>query len=123
MNLIKRIAWYSGGFVIGLMILFFILGGKKTSCDYGPNSRVLKNIRSKEIRITPETLANLNTINMDTTIVNEMLISGKVVFSESNTDLDSCKIYVIRKKIEKRKFKMYVENCNKKAHVKAIVAE
>ena len=49
MTLIQRIGYYLGGFSIGLVILAFFLNGKKTSCSYGPDSRVLKNINSKKL--------------------------------------------------------------------------
>ena len=54
MKLIHRIGYYLGGFTIGIVILIFFLSGKKTSCDYGPNARVLKNIRSKHKTYTAE---------------------------------------------------------------------
>ena len=56
MKLIQRVAWYSGGFIIGIIVLMFFLSGKKTSCDYSPNARTLKNIRSKVMKISPEVL-------------------------------------------------------------------
>ena len=48
MTLLQRIGYYLGGFSIGLIILAFFLNGKKVSCDYGPEARVLKNINTKK---------------------------------------------------------------------------
>ena len=50
MSILKRFAFYFGGFAIGLILLYFFVGGSGASCefDYGPNSRTLKNIRIKE---------------------------------------------------------------------------
>ncbi len=44
MSFIKRLYYYSGGFIIGIFFLVFIFSGKKTSCNYGPNARVIDNI-------------------------------------------------------------------------------
>jgi hypothetical protein len=121
MKLIQRIAYYSGGFIIGLIILFFFLGGKKASCDYGPNARTLKNIRSKELVITPETMLNLSNHGLDSSVVADVLKNGKVLFSESNTKLDSCKIYVVEGKAADNRIKLYVENCDSKAILKSMV--
>ena len=49
MNFIKRLTFFSGGFMIGLFFLMFFLSGKKTSCNYMPNSRVKNDILKKNI--------------------------------------------------------------------------
>ena len=49
MKLIQRIGYYLGGFAIGLVVLAFFLSGKKTSCSYGPEARVIKNISTKKL--------------------------------------------------------------------------
>lgn len=115
MKLIQRIAYYSGGFIIGLIILFFFLGGKKASCDYSPNARTLKNIRSKEIVFSPEVISNLTNHGLDSAAVSQVLQHGNVLFSESTTNLDSCNIYVVEDELVKKYVKFYFENCEKEA--------
>jgi hypothetical protein len=117
MKLIKRVAYYSGGFVIGMILLFFFLGGKKASCDYSPNARTLKNIRIKERIVSENVLKTLKQHQMDTAVISYLLDNGNVLFSESNTSLDSCNIYMIRGRKENRKLKIKIENCNKKITV------
>ena len=48
MHIAKRFGFYGFGFVIGLLLLFFFLNGKKAGCDYGPDARTLKNIKIKQ---------------------------------------------------------------------------
>ncbi|MBQ0741249.1 hypothetical protein J9332_43965, partial [Aquimarina celericrescens] len=48
MKFIHRLGYYLSGFVVGIIMLMFFLGGKKTSCDWGLDARVLKNMRNKE---------------------------------------------------------------------------
>ncbi len=117
MKLAYRLAYFSGGFIIGIALLFFILSGKKTSCAYGPEARTLKNIKLKQRAFSEETLKVLRENQMDTAVVSALLEDGDVLFSESNTQLDSCKIYVIDGVISEKKLKITVENCDKIATI------
>ena len=117
MKLAYRLVYFSGGFIIGIGLLLFILSGKKTSCAYGPESRTLKNIRLKERAFSEQTLAFLHDNQMDTSVVSTLLKDGDVLFSESQTKLDSCKIYVIEGEIRKNNLKITIENCEELATV------
>lgn len=117
MKFAYRLAYFSGGFLIGIALLFFILSGKKTSCAYGPESRTLKNIRLKPRVFTENTLQVFQQNNIDTTIVSRLLKDGDVLFSESKTKLDSCKIYVIEGEISEKILKITVENCKEIATI------
>ena len=130
MSLLKRFAFYFGGFAIGLVLLYFFVGGSGASCefDYGPNSRTLKNIRIKERVFSENTLYELSQHQLDTSDISYVLLKGEVLFSESNTQLDSCNIYVVEGNIASKgdsnsdkKLKITVENCNDKATVKNIL--
>jgi len=112
MPLLRRLLYYLGGFTVGLILLFFFLGGKKASCEYGPNARTLKNIRVKEHVFTNEFEQQLQGLAIDTAAVSHILNEGDVLFSESNTDLDSCKIYVIEGLYLEKEMKLSVENCD-----------
>lgn len=117
MRLAYRLAYFSGGFLIGIALLFFILSGKKTSCAYGPESRTLKNIRLKERAFSENTLQVLRENKMDTSAISNLLKNGDVLFSESKTQLDSCKQYVIEGDISEKILKIKIENCEKVATV------
>ena len=60
MKLVYRFGFFFGGFSIGLVFLMFFLSGKKTSCAYGPDARVLKNIQIKSIRYSESVQEQLN---------------------------------------------------------------
>jgi hypothetical protein len=45
------------------------------------------------------------------------LKNGNVNFSKSNTKLDSCKIYVIEKKLSTKNYSISLENCNNEVKV------
>ena len=60
MNLKQRLGYYLGGFSIGLIFLAFFFSGKRTSCAYGPEARVLKNINTKPLVYSEEIERTLN---------------------------------------------------------------
>ncbi|MDN3723447.1 hypothetical protein QRD02_03560 [Aequorivita sp. SDUM287046] len=117
MKLAYRLAYFSGGFIIGIALLIFILSGKKTSCSYGLDARTLKNIRLKDRVFSEKSITSLRENNLDTAAVSYLLEHGDVVFSESNTKLDSCKQYVIVGTFAEKNLKIKVENCDTLATV------
>lgn len=123
MKLAARLAYYSVGFFIGIIILMFFLSGKKTSCDYGPDARVLKNLRIKDKNYQPEALLFLKENQMDSTAVEKVLNSGDVDFSNSNTALDSCKVYAVKGKVDERILLLRIENCENQATIQKVSFE
>lgn len=113
MNLTKRFFYYFGGFAIGLVILYFFIGGSGASCqyDYGPNARTLKNIRTKPRLVSEKAIQILSENQLDTSAISILLRKGDVIFSESNTKLDSCKIYVIEGVVSEKNLRISLENC------------
>ena len=123
MNIAKRFGFYGFGFIIGLVLLFFFLNGKKAGCDYGPDARTLKNIKIKQRLFSTQSLQDLKENNLDTATVSSLLKLGDVNFGESNTKLDSCKVYVIEGFVKKIKLKMSVQNCEKTATITSIAIQ
>ena len=118
MTFVQRLSYYGSGLALGIIVVIFFFSGKKSSCDYSPTARVLKNIRSKERYFSPEVIDYILDNKIDTASISSALQHGKVDFGESNTDLDSCKLYVIRShKKEDLKLNLTIENCNKKATI------
>jgi hypothetical protein len=116
MKFIHRLGFYLGGFSIGLVFLLFFLSGKKTSCSYGPNARVLKNISTKSLIIEPKIQSQLDVLKIDSLKLNNALKKGNVNFSKSETQLESCKRYTIAHDT----FEIFVENCEKEAKILSI---
>ena len=120
MHIAKRFGFYGFGFVIGLLLLFFFLNGKKAGCDYGPDARTLKNIKIKQRVFSTQSLQALKQNNLDTSAVSSLLRFGDVNFGESNTKLDSCKVYMIEGVVKNTNLKMKVQNCGKTATITSI---
>lgn len=112
MKLIHRIGYYLGGFSIGLILLAFFLGGKKTSCDYGPNARTIKSISTKKTRIYSEATKNaMATYSLDSSAVSNLIKTGDVNFSESDTKLKDCKTYLIENELNNKVVELRIKNC------------
>lgn len=120
MKLIHRVGYYLGGFSIGLIILAFFLSGKKTSCDYGPNARTIKNISSKTKQFSAEALTSMTSYQLDSTVVYDIIKYGSVDFSESDTKSVGCKLYVINNSYKDKTYQLKVKNCDSIATIETI---
>ncbi len=107
MTLIQRIGYYLGGFSIGLIILAFFFNGKKTSCAYGPEARVLKAITTKPLNYSPLLLDKI-----DSATVKKLLKTGAIAFSKSDTRKKPCGIYVVENEWQDKPIELSVENCD-----------
>lgn len=122
MKFIHRIGYYLGGFSIGLIILAFFLSGKKTSCAYGPNARTIKNISQKQKIYSDDAILTMQSFEMDTTIVSDLIKYGDVNFSESDTKAEDCKTYIIKNNYKNQNFRLQIKNCDSSATIESINA-
>lgn len=119
MAFLHRLGYFLGGFSIGLVLLFFILNGKKTRCHYGPQARVIDNLSQKEwISSTPQLRNPLDSLQ-----VASILKGATIDFKKSNTQLDSCKKYFFTTYYEKENVSFVVENCKKRVNIKSVIKE
>ncbi len=112
MKIIQRIGYYLGGFSIGLVVLAFFLSGKKTSCSYGPDARVLKNINLKTLNYNQNVLKLLENKSIDTASIKFILRKGDVNFSQSNPRVKPCGIYIVEGKYNDNELALQIENCD-----------
>ena len=117
MKLIQRIGYYLGGFSVGLVILAFFLNGKKVSCSYGPDARVLKNIRLKKLLYSDAIKAQLINHQLDSTALNYVLRKGDINFSDSDTRHKPCGIYIVEGDYKDQDIILTVENCDSVATI------
>ena len=87
MKLLYRLGFYLAGFSVGIILLSVIFKGKKTSCNYGPNDRVIMNLSKK---IWHSTLVNNSTF--DSISFDKFLDMASVDFNKSNTKKESSKV-------------------------------
>lgn len=114
MAFLHRLGYYLGGFSIGLVVLFFILNGKRTQCNYGPQARVLDNLSKKEWKTKTPLMEG---IRLDSTGVKQLLRAARVDFSKSDTQRDSCKLYHLEGYINEVKIQWNIENCDQIVYI------
>ena len=116
----QRLPYFLGGLTIGIIIVVFIWEKKGTEFNYGPNSRVLKNINTKE-RVYSENVLNiLQTSKIDTSSISKILKHGNVDLG-NKIKLDSCFYqYSIQGKKELKNITLTIINCESTAIVENI---
>jgi hypothetical protein len=120
----QRLPYFLGGLIIGIIIVIFIWGKKNTTFDYGPNARVLKNIRIKERVFSEKALTILNNSSkVDSANISEILKNGNVDLI-NKIKLDSCLYsYNIKGKRELKNIIITVTNCESMAIIEDILIE
>ena len=116
MKLLYRLGFYMIGFSVGLVFLVLILKGKKTSCNYGPNDRVISNISKKNWKVPKNTDGRF-----DSLAFLGFLNKVRIDFGKSNTQKDSCKTYYMNGYWEERPISLELENCEKTIQVLQLI--
>jgi hypothetical protein len=117
LKLIQRFGYYFGGFAIGLVLLAFFLNGKRVSCDYGPEARVLKNINSKPLVYSKSAKTIIFSKAIDSSVIHHIMLKGDVNFSESDTRKEPCGIFNIEGDYKDTSYTLIVENCETSAQL------
>ena len=112
MKLLYRLGFYLLGLSVGLILLSVIFKGKKTSCNYGPNQRVISNLSKKIWN------SNLkDNITFDSISFHEFLDMARIDFNKSDTTKDSCKVYYLNGYWKEQAISLEVENCEKNVNL------
>jgi len=113
----KRFALYGLGFFMGLLLVFFFLGGKRASCNWMPNDRILNIIRQKKILFSEDVNQSLRDTKTDSTQLMQILLRGDVDFGRSQVKNDPCRLYWIQGDGEQSTMLISVEVCDSIATV------
>ena len=116
----KRFALYGFGFAIGLVLVFFFLGGKKASCNWLPNDRMLKIIRQKQINYSAETQQMINNTEIDSLDINLILDHGDIDFSKSQVKNNPCRKYLINGTQEQKNISLTIKICDSIATIETV---
>lgn len=112
MELKRRFTFFGFGFAIGIILLLFFLNGKRASCNFFPNERVLNFLRNKHRVYSDEVLRVMLNQEIDSIEISEMLINGDVNFSKSKVHQKPCRYYWVDGIIKEKKTSIYVQNCD-----------
>lgn len=115
-----RFTLYGIGFAIGIVLVFFFLGGKNASCNWLPNDRILNIISQKEISLSGDVKEKLLSTGTDSLDVMQILERGEIDFSKSQVKNDPCRNYWIEGSGDLKELVITVELCDSTAVVKTL---
>ncbi|WP_312768126.1 hypothetical protein [Epilithonimonas sp.] len=94
--MLKKLKFYTIGLIPGLLIVFFILNQKGTSCSYFPNDRVIAETLTKDLIYSPtfKTEMELNKIS-EQFLKDSIIAGGKIDFDRSKAQEKPCPKYVL----------------------------
>lgn len=115
-----RFTLYGIGFGIGIIIVFFFLGGKNASCNWLPNDRILNIIQQKQISFSEEVQDKLMTSAIDSLDIMSIISRGDIDFSKSQVKNDPCRNYWIEGIGEQKELIITVELCDSLAVVQTL---
>ena len=119
----QRLPYFLGGLTIGIIIVVFIFDKKNTTFDYGPNARVLKNLKTKERVYSKEAISSLYYYQLDTSTVSKILTNGNVDLG-NKIKLDSCMYqYSIKGTKALKNIEVIVKNCDSTVIIEKITVE
>lgn len=118
----QRSPYYLFGFLIGMIVVLFIWNKKGTEFNYGPNARVLKNIRTKTQVFSIDIANSLASKQIDTSTISEILKNGNVDMW-NKVKVDTCTIYTISGKKELKNMVVTVKNCDSIVFIEKIRIE
>ena len=117
-----RLTFYFFGFLVGCIMVFFVMNKKNTRCSYFLNDRVLKNISSKPFYYSDIATKKIAQDWLDTIDVKNTLLYGDVDFSRSNKKFGSGKLYtIIGKTTKNQPLEVIIENYEEKAVLKDVI--
>lgn len=115
-----RFTLYGIGFAIGIALVFFFLGGKKASCNWLPNDRILNIIQQKQISYSQTVKDVLLASETDSLDIMLILTRGDIDFSKSQVKNDPCRNYWIEGIEDQEGLFITVEVCDSTAVVKTL---
>ena len=113
----KRFGLYGFGFALGIVLVFFFLGGKNSSCNWLPNARMLEIIRSKQISYSEEIQSKIKDATIDSTDINYILVEGDIDFSKSQVKNNPCRNYLINGELDDQAVSITVIICDSLATI------
>ena len=94
--MLKKLKFYAIGLIPGLLIVFFILNQKASSCSYFPNDRVIAETLTKDFTYSPtfKTEMELNKIS-EQFLKDSIIAGGKIDFDRSKAQEKPCPKYLL----------------------------
>ena len=106
------------GVGLGVVMVYFFFGDRDIQCSYFPNDRVLSDLRKKDLGYSPTVEKQINSGEINDSLLTWALERGKVNFEESNTRKEPCGNYLIN--LKEPAYQFLIENCDSTATLLSI---
>lgn len=114
--MLKKLKFYLIGFLPGLIIVFFILNQKGTSCSYFPNDRVIAETLTKNFSYSESFKKEMEAHKIsEKQMKDDIIPNGKIDFDKSNAQKKPCPEYVLFYPKNDSKFEIRYSKCKEKA--------
>lgn len=114
--MLRKLKFYIIGFVPGLLIVFFILNKKGSSCSYFPNNRVIAEVLTKDFSYSENFKIELQKNNISEKFLKDSIITkGNIDFSRSKAQKQPCPEYLLSYPKENPKIEIYFSKCKETA--------
>lgn len=114
--MLKKLKFYFIGLVPGLLIVFFILNQKGTSCSYFPNDRVIAETLTKDFIFTDNFKKELEVNKIsEKSLKDDIIANGKIDFDRSNAQKQPCPEYLLLYPKDHPKFEISYSKCKENA--------
>ena len=129
-KLIRRFGYYLVGLALGVVALTYINKQKGTSFNYGPNARVLSQLRLRDtFKISEKAQLTINKYNLDSLDIAYVLHKGEWDRSKSDVHKKPCPDYWIditigkktNDKVVSNNFAFIFERCEYVTTIKEVI--
>jgi len=117
----KKLKFYSIGLIPGLLIVFFILNQKGTTCSYLPNDRVIAETLTKDFIYSPDFQVEMEVNKISEPFLKDSIISaGKIDFDRSKPQNQPCPEYLLIYPKDNPRFEINYSKCKETAEFKGL---
>ncbi|WP_027386202.1 hypothetical protein [Chryseobacterium gregarium] len=109
----KKLKFYLIGLIPGLVLVFFILNKKGSSCTgYLPNSRVIAETLSKDFKYSDTFKAEMNALKINEKFLKDSIMTnGKIDFDKSHAQKKPCPDYLLTYPEKNPAYEITFEKC------------
>lgn len=117
----KKLKFYTIGLIPGLMIVFFILNKKGTSCSYFPNDRVIAETLTKDFKYSTDFKTEMEGNKISEKFLKDSIVAGgKIDFDRSNPQNKACPEYLLLYPKKNPRFEVSFAKCKESADFTAL---
>jgi hypothetical protein len=112
----KKLKFYSIGLIPGLLIVFFILNQKGTTCSYFPNDRVIAETLTKDFIYSSDFQVEMEVNKISEQFLKDSIIAaGKIDFDRSKAQAKPCPQYLLLYPKNNPRFEVNYSKCKENA--------